>query len=395
MSFYLGALVLGLLACAFVLLPLLRRSEQAGDLERKALNVALYREHVSELASEEDSEELALEAQKVLLSETLADEVSVTRSQGTRNVFLVSAVLLPLFAALIYMDFGFGQGAIGDVALTQQFESVTLDDRIAYRRFVGQVERRASQRPEDPDLQFLLARAYLNIEAYAESAEVMSGLVKQFPGDHNLLSQYAEVLYLKAGRRVDSAVDRAIEAALRLNPHDVSMMEIRAIGAMQEGDQQTALGWFQKALATGITGQRAELIRRAVERIGAVEATTIDAPLTGRSLTVVVSKPDGLEVSQSSMVFVYARAVDGPPAPLAVQRFPVARLPVEIILDETMAMVPGMSLATFDEVIVIARISQSGQVAPAPGDYEARSGVLNLSGEIEPVVLDIAQMISE
>lgn len=395
MTFYLGALVLGLLACAFVLLPLVLRREDSHDVERKALNVALYREHVSELASEDESEELTLEAQKVLLSETEADEVSVTRSQGTRNVFLVSAILLPLFAAVIYLDFGFGQGAIGDVALTQQFESVTLDDRIAYRRFVGQVERRASQRPEDPDLQFLLARAYLNIEAYAESAEVMSGLVKQFPGDHNLLSQYAEVLYLKAGRRVDSAVDRAIEAALRLNPHDVSMMEIRAIGAMQEGDQQTALVWFQKALATGITGQRAELIRRAVERIGAVEATTIDAPPTGRSLTVVVSKPDGLEVSQSSMVFVYARAVDGPPAPLAVQRFPVARLPVEIILDESMAMVPGMSLATFDEVTVIARISQSGQVAPAPGDYEARSGVLNLSGEIEPVVLDIAQMISE
>ena len=395
MTFYLGALVLGLLACAFVLLPLVLRREDSHDVERKALNVALYREHVFELASEDESEELTLEAQKVLLSETEADEVSVTRSQGTRNVFLVSAILLPLFAAVIYLDFGFGQGAIGDVALTQQFESVTLDDRIAYRRFVGQVERRASQRPEDPDLQFLLARAYLNIEAYAESAEVMSGLVKQFPGDHNLLSQYAEVLYLKAGRRVDSAVDRAIEAALRLNPHDVSMMEIRAIGAMQEGDQQTALVWFQKALATGITGQRAELIRRAVERIGAVEATTIDAPPTGRSLTVVVSKPDGLEVSQSSMVFVYARAVDGPPAPLAVQRFPVARLPVEIILDESMAMVPGMSLATFDEVTVIARISQSGQVAPAPGDYEARSGVLNLSGEIEPVVLDIAQMISE
>lgn len=395
MTFYLGALVLGLLACAFVLLPLVLRREDSHDVERKALNVALYREHVSELASEDESEELTLEAQKVLLSETEADEVSVTRSQGTRNVFLVSAILLLLFAAVIYLDFGFGQGAIGDVALTQQFESVTLDDRIAYRRFVGQVERRASQRPEDPDLQFLLARAYLNIEAYAESAEVMSGLVKQFPGDHNLLSQYAEVLYLKAGRRVDSAVDRAIEAALRLNPHDVSMMEIRAIGAMQEGDQQTALVWFQKALATGITGQRAELIRRAVERIGAVEATTIDAPPTGRSLTVVVSKPDGLEVSQSSMVFVYARAVDGPPAPLAVQRFPVARLPVEIILDESMAMVPGMSLATFDEVTVIARISQSGQVAPAPGDYEARSGVLNLSGEIEPVVLDIAQMISE
>lgn len=395
MTFYLGALVLGLLACAFVLLPLVLRREDSHDVERKALNVALYREHVSELSSEDESEELTLEAQKVLLSETEADEVSVTRSQGTRNVFLVSAILLPLFAAVIYLDFGFGQGAIGDVALTQQFESVTLDDRIAYRRFVGQVERRASQRPEDPDLQFLLARAYLNIEAYAESAEVMSGLVKQFPGDHNLLSQYAEVLYLKAGRRVDSAVDRAIEAALRLNPHDVSMMEIRAIGAMQEGDQQTALVWFQKALATGITGQRAELIRRAVERIGAVEATTIDAPPTGRSLTVVVSKPDGLEVSQSSMVFVYARAVDGPPAPLAVQRFPVARLPVEIILDESMAMVPGMSLATFDEVTVIARISQSGQVAPAPGDYEARSGVLNLSGEIEPVVLDIAQMISE
>ncbi|MBO6702818.1 MAG: c-type cytochrome biogenesis protein CcmI [Pseudomonadales bacterium] len=400
MSFYLGALGLALLASVFVLLPL-ARSKQEETADRSDLNVSLYREHVGELGTDEDAEALTREAQKNLLLEAdgqkdTTEAVNASPDKKPASRWLIgTALVLPVFAALIYFDAGIGQGAMSDVELTERFETISMDDRIAYRRFVGQIERRASQKPDDPDLQFLLSRAYLNIEAYAASAEVMSGLVAQFPGDHNLLSQYAEVLYLKAGRKVDSEVDSAIDVALRANPHDVSMMEIRAIGAMQEGNEQTALAWFQKALDTGITGQRAELIRRAVARIGGVEETAVAASAAGRSLRVMVSKADEVAVSQASTVFVYARAANGPPAPLAVQRLPLARLPMEVTLNETMAMVPGMSLATFDEVVVIARISQSGQVTPSPGDYEARSEILDLTSEVSPIRLLIADPVSE
>jgi cytochrome c-type biogenesis protein CcmH len=60
-----------------------------------------------------------------------------------------------------------------------------------------------------------------------------------------------------------------------------------------------------------------------------------------------------------------------------------------IRLDESMAMMPGMGLANFDQVIVIARVSASGQVTPAAGDFEARSNVLDLNGELLPIELNI------
>ena len=56
MTFYLVALVMGLIACVFILLPLRARRANVIESERKDLNVALYREHVSELGEEEDAE---------------------------------------------------------------------------------------------------------------------------------------------------------------------------------------------------------------------------------------------------------------------------------------------------------------------------------------------------
>ena len=392
MTFYLVALVMGLIACVFILLPLRAKRVKVPDSERKDLNVALYREHVSELGEEEDAEQLTLEAQKVLLSETMGEDSEVASSDGAKKVFLTTAVILPIFAALVYLDFGLGLGSITDVELTRQLENTNPADRTAYRRFVGEVEARAAQVPEDDDIQFLLARAYLNIEEHSAAADVMAGLVARFPEDANLLSQYAEVLYLKAGRKVDDHVAAAIDNALRVNPNDITMMEIMAIAAIEAGDPETGVSWLQRALATGISGRRADMIRSAISRFSGEGASQPGD--TGRSLSVAVSRATDLELSDSAVVFVYARAASGPPAPLAVQRFPVAQLPLQITLDESMAMVPGMSLGTFDEVVVIARISQSGEVAPSPGDYEARSEVIDQTKEVATVSLEISEPIS-
>ncbi len=392
MTFYLVALVMGLIACVFILLPLRAKRAKVPDSERKDLNVALYREHVSELGEEEDAEQLTLEAQKVLLSETMGEDSEVASSDGAKKVFLTTAVILPVFAALVYLDFGLGLGSITDVELTRQLENTNPADRTAYRRFVGEVEARAAQVPEDDDIQFLLARAYLNIEEHSAAADVMAGLVARFPEDANLLSQYAEVLYLKAGRKVDDQVAAAIDNALRVNPNDITMMEIMAIAAIEAGDAETGVSWLQRALATGISGRRADMIRSAISRFSGEGASQPGG--TGRSLSVAVSRATDLDLSDSAVVFVYARAASGPPAPLAVQRFPVAQLPLQITLDESMAMVPGMSLGTFDEVVVIARISQSGEVAPSPGDYEARSEVIDQTKDVATVSLEISEPIS-
>ena len=84
----------------------------------------------------------------------------------------------------------------------------------------------------------------------------------------------------------------------------------------------------------------------------------------------------------------------GPPAPLAVQRLPVSALPRTVVLDETMSMIEGMGLGDFDDVIVTARLSRSGDVAPKAGDYEARSSLIDMEKIPDQISLVITDPIS-
>tara|TARA_Y100001970_G_C14167487_1_gene822170 strand:- start:1441 stop:1728 length:288 start_codon:yes stop_codon:yes gene_type:complete len=95
------------------------------------------------------------------------------------------------------------------------------------------------------------------------------------------------------------------------------------------------------------------------------------------------------------MVYVYARAANGPMVPLAVRKIPPESLPQTIVLTESMAMVEGMGLADFDEVVVVARLSQSGNVKKAIGDYEAISQVINFNEGYSPITLYLDSVVEE
>ena len=75
--------------------------------------------------------------------------------------------------------------------------------------------------------------------------------------------------------------------------------------------------------------------------------------------------------------------------PLAVARLTVADLPTTVTLDESMAMLPTMTLGTFPEVVVGARVSAGGQPAAAPGDwFDEREGVTPAAGPELELVID-------
>ena len=55
--------------------------------------------------------------------------------------------------------------------------------------------------------------------------------------------------------------------------------------------------------------------------------------------------------------------------PLAAQRMTLAELPATVVLDDSMAMMEGMNLSAFEQLVVSARASKSGSAIAQSGDY--------------------------
>ena len=118
----------------------------------------------------------------------------------------------------------------------------------------------------------------------------------------------------------------------------------------------TALGYVRPAAANDASSR---VVRGVV---------TLDPSLAGK-------------VAKTDTVFIFARAVSGPRMPIAVLRKTASDLPIEFELNDSMAMSPEIRLSGFNEVIVGARISASGQASASAGDLEGYSGVIRVGGE--------------
>jgi len=104
------------------------------------------------------------------------------------------------------------------------------------------------------------------------------------------------------------------------------------------------------------------------------------APASGPTFGVELDIDPGLkqELSGNETVFVVARAAAGPPTPLAVRRMTVADLPTRFGLGDSDAMVDGMNISTFPEIVITARVSMSGGVTAQPGDLQGESGPVSV-----------------
>ena len=98
--------------------------------------------------------------------------------------------------------------------------------------------------------------------------------------------------------------------------------------------------------------------------------------------TVTLSAELKKQVKPDDQVFVFARAAEGPPMPLAVIRAKAADLPLTFALNDSMAMAQGLNVSAFPRIVVTARVSKSGDAKPAPGDLQGASAPVanNASG---------------
>jgi cytochrome c-type biogenesis protein CcmH len=79
-------------------------------------------------------------------------------------------------------------------------------------------------------------------------------------------------------------------------------------------------------------------------------------------------------VAPDDTVFIYARAAQGPRMPLAILKRKASELPIAFTLDDSTAMAPELKLSGMAQVVVLARISRSGQAMAQSGDLIGQMG---------------------
>jgi cytochrome c-type biogenesis protein CcmH len=218
-----------------------------------------------------------------------------------------------------------------------------------------------------------------------------------------LLADYADALAMAQGRRLQGEPERLVLRALEIEPDHLKALLLAGAAAMERGDHAAAVERWSRAkqvappdspLASGLD----EGLRQARAAAGlpaddaASAAQGAGVPAASLQVRVTLAPALAARVQPDNTVFVFARAAEGPRAPLAIARLRAAELPATVTLDDTTAMSPQMRLSSFSLVVVEARVSRSGEATPQPGDLEGRTDAAVAPGPAVTVGVEIAQV---
>ncbi|MGX9378193.1 c-type cytochrome biogenesis protein CcmI [Pseudomonas sp. JQ36] len=381
-DFWLAAGLLLLVALSFLLIPVLRGRRAQREEDRTALNVALYQERVAELQEQQaegvlDAAQMdsgRAEAARELLADT--EGVAAPRvSKLGKPLPLLAAVLVPVLGLGLYLHFG----AADKVELTREFAQAPQSMEEMTRR----LERAVAAQPDSAEGLYFLGRTYMAQDRPADAAKMFERAANLAGRQPELLGQWAQAQYFADGKKWSDKIQALTDEALKADPKEVTSLGLLGIAAFEGERYQQAIDYWNRLLAQLPEGDnsRAALqggIERATERLQASGGKVAAAPAAkvAALLKVRVDLASELKgkVQPGDSVFIFARAVSGPPAPLAAKRLTVADLPVTVELGDADAMMPQLKLSNFPEVQLVARISRAGQ--PTAGEWVGRSGPL-------------------
>jgi cytochrome c-type biogenesis protein CcmH len=383
---------------AFVLAPFVLRGRASRQNQRQAV-VAIVRARLQELAldykagafDETTYRQLKLEQERRLLQE-VEDGVAGLRILRGRGFLVAAALLLPLSAGTFYFYFGAWSDWRIQTLLDRSAQEIKdgADNRATLTALAAELERRL-QRSDDDDgrRRFMLARIDTEFGRYQAALVQYAALQQKFPDDPSIASQYAQALYLAADRHLTAEALAQAQRALQADPDQSTALGLLGIDAFERKDYPQALLHWRHLLRMLPPGSvNAGMIERGIKQ---AEQALGPAGFPGPKVVVTVSLAPELSTAQSqgAVLFVFARAINGPPMPLAVARLDPQQLPVTVTLDDSMAMAPGVNLSSAKQIEVVARISASGQVRAEAGDLEGSSAPLTLGGAAQQLQLQI------
>lgn len=396
-SFWIICGLLLVVALLFIVLPLWRAKKEDDQVVRDAANLDIFRDQVAEMDNDLSNGLLTpelYEQGKRELQARLLEEVKDPLGGGRtaprsphKVLALVLVLLLPLLTVGMYWKLGNPNAMLPQQP--QQNAQVSGPSQMDLNAAVKELENRVAKNPKDIDSLFMLGRAYASMERYPDAVKAYEQLTTMLPKEAQLWADYADVLAMQNGRELAGRPTELINKALKLDPKNPKALAMAGTAAMMAGAYPDAVRHWEalmKVLPPG--SEEAQMVEKGIQeankRMGisgrplaqaAPEAPAQPASSGQERISGSVTLSAALQgkARPDDFVFVLARAAEGPRMPLAVIRKQVKDLPLQFALDDSMAMAPQMKLSRFDKVVVVARISATGEPIARPGDMEVMS----------------------
>ena len=278
-------------------------------------------------------------------------------------------------------------------------------DEAQFIAAVEQLAERLKGQPDDVEGWAMLARSYGMLGRLDEALPAYQKAVALNGQDARLLADYADTLALKNDRNLEGEPMALVERALKIEPTNLKALSLAGAAAFNRRDYAGAVRYWERVVQhapaeSPYLPQVQASIAEARERGGLGPASGAAAPAKPPPVAVAAAKPAAAPVATpapdaaggatirgtvrlapalammaapTDAVFIFARPAEGSRMPLAIVRKQVKDLPVDFVLDDSMAMSPGAKLSLFPQVVVSARVSKSGQAVPSAGDLSGQS----------------------
>jgi cytochrome c-type biogenesis protein CcmH len=391
-----------MLVALVILAPALLRSGSSETSDRDSQNVVIARERLAELNTEKEQGNLTeeqfdkakreLEQALLLDLDQTVDNTDMSTASGVGRLTLGAMVLLvPALTVGLYYHLGSPEMTRPTQERVAGAPHQGGEAMPSVEEMMAALMARLEENPEDSEGWFLLGRSYMALDNYAMASQAFERLHLLVGDDPVVLLSWADAQAMAQKGNLAGKPSELIRKAVKLAPEDTTALWLAGMVEDQSGNHQLAISYWErlepKIKDDPESRQRIEsLLASAREKAGSgepagpgsepVAVSTAATATTGITVRVDLSPEFRGKVGPEESLFIYARALEGPRMPLAAARRKVSDLPLELTLDDSTAMMPAMRLSNFEQVLVGARVSRSGEAMARSGD---------LSGEVAPV----------
>jgi cytochrome c-type biogenesis protein CcmH len=408
MIFWIAVAALLALALALLIVPLLRATRVPQADQRQQQNIQIAREKkllLETQLADGEIDKAGYDAAYLDLQGALALELDRNEGQGeaARGKWMALLVLLaiPCVSLSLYLVFGdYRVIQNPQIAQTPAHQQTTTAPEMSLDEMVVAIEERLRENPQDAEAWFMLGRTQMSKQQFDEAAKAFRRSNDLMADEPGILFALADALAMQNNSSLKGEPEALIERGLQLAPRFPNGLWLAGMAAEQRGDFKAAHEHW--SLLLPMIGDNPESENEVRELLAMLEqrdpslvkevTAAIDQAL---NLRVDISAELRAQASPESAVFVYAKAMQGPPMPLAVKRLELKDLPVTLSLSDADAMMPSMKLSSFDQVIVGARVSLSGNPVAQDGDFYTEQNSINRANPPPQIDLIIDRVKSE